>query len=608
MKKLFNKYITKYIIRYSFFLIIGITTLILIDYVQLEVPRIIGKVIDTLSEYNKLSESNPGGIAPEVITNYKTIIIESVKSLALVVLIVAVGRVLWRLTIFGASRKIEYRLRTEMFYHATTLGQEYYSHQKVGGLMTYFINDLGAVRMALGPGVMMLVDSIFLGAFAIIRMVKLNSELTLLISIPIVGLVIGMIIINRSMRNQFKIRQEKFRDLSDFTQEDFSGLAVIKAYVREAYEIMTFKKLSKDLFDTNMKFFKRSLWVQIITTIAINLVTVVIVGFGAISVVKTIDLVKEQRFTVGGLTEFISLFGTLTWPTMALARFLSLFSQAQASGNRIKDFLDTKTTIYDKDTVIKPEKIEPSIKVENLNFMYPDGNENVLNDISFEIKSGEMVGILGKTGSGKTTLVDLLLRVYNVEENKIFLGGYDIMNLPLKSVRDLVGYVPQDNFLFSDTIHNNIAFARNTMSDDEVIDSAKLADIYDNVVEFKEGFNTILGERGVTVSGGQKQRISIARAIAKDPDILILDDSVSAVDTKTEETIISNLHKLRKNKTTILIAHRISTVKDLDKIILLDEGRIVGIGTHKELLKTSPFYQDIVKRQTLEERIKEGEF
>ena len=709
MNDLFNKYFRKYIYKYAVFLFIGIAVLITIDYVQLRVPRIIGEVIDVLSDYRKdlakikLVEEKDGNLKYEVTkdsiynddenatlsfnvvidlegeiisyevltynhsdgsykeiaeeffnsllglninelnddlldgqtgaTNSRTAILEllndlaihvegnteevarvellikkSVQSLIIVVLIVAVGRVLWRLALFGTSRKIEYGLRNEMFNHATTLGQDYYSHQKVGGMMTYFINDLNAVRMAFGPGLMMLVDSIFLGAFAIIRMYTLNPNLTYIITIPIAALVVGMVIINRSMRAQFRIRQEKFRDLSDYTQEDFSGLSVIKAYVREAYEIITFKRLSQELYDSNMKFFKRSLWVQLITTIAINLVVVTIIGFGALAVVRTIGAANNGEFTVGSLTEFISLFSALTWPTMALARFLSLFSQAQASGQRIKEFLDTKPTVVDGDDLIEVEDLSPAIKVENLSFNYPDGEEKVLKDITFEIKSGEMVGILGKTGSGKTTLVDLMLRVYNVDENKIFLGGHDIMRLPIKKVRDTIGYVPQDNFLFSDTIKNNIGFSRDSFTDEEIIDSAKFADIYENVVDFKEGFQTVLGERGVTVSGGQKQRISIARALTKNPDILILDDSVSAVDTKTEETIINNLYKLRKNKTTILIAHRISTVKDLDKIIIIDEGEIVAIGSHKELMKKSPFYQEIVKRQTLEEKVMGGEY
>ena len=608
---MFNKYFRKYIYKYAVFLLIGVLVLIVIDYVQLRVPRIIGQVIDLLSNYSKLVESltEQGLTVPvEEVAKVESLVTSNVQNLIIVVLIVAAGRVLWRLALFGTSRKIEYGLRNEMFYHATTLGQDYYSHQKVGGMMTYFINDLNAVRTAFGPGLMMLVDSIFLGAFAIIRMHTLNPSLTYIIAIPIAALVVGMVIINRSMRAQFRIRQEKFRDLSDYTQEDFSGLSVIKAYVREAYEIATFKKLSKELYDSNMKFFKRSLWVQLITTIAINLVVVTIIGFGALAVVKTIGAANNGEFTVGSLTEFISLFSALTWPTMALARFLSLFSQAQASGQRIKEFLDTKPTVVDGDNLIEVEELSPAIKVNNLSFNYPDGEEKVLKNISFEIKAGEMVGILGKTGSGKTTLVDLMLRVYNVDENKVFLGGYDIMKLPIKKVRDIIGYVPQDNFLFSDTIKNNIGFSRDTFTDEEIIDSAKFADIYENVVDFKEGFQTVLGERGVTVSGGQKQRISIARALTKNPDILILDDSVSAVDTKTEETIINNLYKLRKNKTTILIAHRISTVKDLDKIIIIDEGEIVAVGSHKELMKSSPFYQEIVKRQTLEEKVMGGEY
>lgn len=679
-----KKHFSKYILKYLHLLLFGIFVLIVIDYVQLEIPKNIGNIVNILDQSKVKGEletiNNQEGyqlvfnydfdekaltwykddgsgdyqvnVAAtiaivnefEVITSdtnvlyqkdlednyylywiddigneikiievnhllntldnhFKDSLKQIVLLLIIIVVIVTVGRFLWRLAIFGTSRKIEYHLRNDMFNHATILSQDFYSHQKVGGMMTYFINDLNAVRMFMGPGLMMFVDSIFLGGFTLYRMFRLNVNLTLILLIPIIALMVGMIIINKSMRRQFRIRQEKFRDLSDYTQENFSGLSVIKAYVRETYEIMTFKRLSRSLYDTNLKFFKRALLVEIITGIAINIIVLVIIGFGSYTVIAS----QRADLNVGELTEYIALFMALSWPTRALARFLSINSQAQASAGRISEFLETKPTVFDNDPIMVTE-IKPKIEAKNLNFMYPDGNELVLKDINFKIEAGEMVGVLGKTGSGKTTLVDILLRVYNVSEDTLLLGDYDIMKLPIKQVRNLVGYVPQDNFLFSDTIKNNIAFSKDFVTDEEIISSAVLADIYENVSEFKEGFETILGERGVTVSGGQKQRISIARALAKDPEILILDDSVSAVDTKTEETIISNLYKLRKGKTTIFIAHRISTVKDLDKIIIIDEGKIVGIGTHEELMKNSAFYQDIVRRQTLEARVEGGEF
>lgn len=593
---MFNKHFRKYIFKYSIPLLIGIAVLVFIDYVQTNVPIIIGDIINLLDKYDKSEVT-------EIFA--KDELLNLTVSLITVVAITGMGRVFWRLAIFGTSRKIEYGLRNEMFIHATTLSQDYYSEQKVGGLMTYFINDLAAVRMAYGPGIMMLIDSTFLGGFVFYKMFKLNKELTLILIVPIVLLLVAMVIINKSMRKQFKIRQEKFRDLSDYTQENLSGISIVKAYVREAFEIMTFKRKSKELYDTNMKFYKKSVLVEVVTSIIINLIVIAIIGFGAYAVVKTANLPDAEKFDVGNFTAYIALFFMLSWPTRALTRVLSIYSQAGASAQRITDFLETKPSVYDKDNLIEPDVFIPEIEVKNLTFRYPDSNFNAIDNMSFKINQGEMVGILGKTGSGKTTLVDLMLRVYNVKHDEILISKTDIMKLPLKVVRDKIGYVPQDNFLFSDTIKNNIAFSNSSLTMEEVINASKLADIYDNVNEFQLGFETILGERGVTVSGGQKQRISIARAIAKNPEILILDDAVSAVDTKTEETIIKNLYDLRKGKTTIFIAHRISTVQNLDKIIVIDEGKVVAIGSHDELLETSEFYRDIVKRQTLEKLAEE---
>jgi ATP-binding cassette, subfamily B, multidrug efflux pump len=316
--------------------------------------------------------------------------------------------------------------------------------------------------------------------------------------------------------------------------------------------------------------------------------------------------VESTGFTAGQLTEYLSYFFALIWPTMALSQFMQIFGQAKASAVRIEKFLDSEIEVKDAEGALQIDDLKGSIQVKNLTFQYPDGDRPVLKNVSFEIKKGEMVGILGRTGSGKSSLVDLLLRIYNLEENQVFIDGNDIMKLSIESVRNAMGYVPQDNFLFSDTITANIGFSFNELDEEKIKESAKLADVYDNVMEFKEQFNTILGERGVTVSGGQKQRISIARALAKNPEILILDDSVSAVDTKTEEAIIKNLHRIRKGKTTIFIAHRISTVKKMDKIILLNQGEVSAIGSHAELMKTSPLYQDMVKRQTLENLVQGG--
>jgi ATP-binding cassette subfamily B protein len=441
-----------------------------------------------------------------------------------------------------------------------------------------------------------------LGGFALYRMAALNLKLTIYAAIPMAFLTVALVFILKTITKHFKSRQESVEKLSDFTQENFSGITVIKAFVRELKEAMLFQTRNLDLYDKNIKFMKYIIIINIAIGAALNLVILVIIILGSLLVINH----AEAGLTSGQLTEYLGYFFTLIWPTMALSQFINIQSQAKASAERIEKFLNQPVEIHDEEGALEIPDLKGSLKVDHLTFKYPDGDSPVLNDVSFEIKAGEMVGILGRTGSGKSSLVDLFLRTYNLEPGMIYLDNHDIMKLSIKSVRNTMGYVPQDNFLFSDTIVNNIGFALDHPEEKDVIESAKLADVYDNITEFKDGFETMLGERGVTVSGGQKQRISIARALAKNPEILILDDSVSAVDTKTEEAIIKNLHRIRKGRTTIFIAHRISTVKRMDKIILLDQGRVVAIGSHKDLLKTSPLYQDMVKRQTLENLVQGG--
>ena len=584
---LLSKHFRKYYLTYGLYFILGIAVLIAVDWIQLDIPKYVGGIIDTLKSAN-----------PDV-----DLIEQSIIWIGVIAIGITIGRFVWRYTIFGASRRIEYELRNVMFTHATKLSQSFYSQEKVGGLMTYFINDLEAVRMSFGPGILMLIDGLMLGAFALYRMANLNLNLTLYAALPMVGLTFALVVIRKRITARFKERQQSVEQLSDFTQENFSGITVIKAFVRELKEAMLFKNRNLDLYDKNIGFMKFIIIVNIAINSAINIVILLIVVLGSLLVIRH----EDAGLTSGQLTEYLGYFFTLIWPTMALSQFVNIQSQAKASAERIEKFLNHPLDVSDLEDAQSISNLRGALSVKGLTFTYPDGDSPVLKNVSFDIKKGEMVGILGRTGSGKSSLVDLFLRIYNLDKNMIFLDGHDIMDLSIKSVRETMGYVPQDNFLFSDTITNNIGFSIDDPSEDDVIESAKLADVFENIVEFKEGFNTILGERGVTVSGGQKQRISIARALTKNPEILILDDSVSAVDTKTEEAIIKNLHRIRKGRTTIFIAHRISTVKRMDKIILLDQGEVVAIGSHQELLKTSPLYQDMVKRQTLETIVQGGD-
>ena len=487
-----------------------------------------------------------------------------------------------------------------MFTHATKLSQSYYSQEKVGGLMALYTNDIEAVRQLFGPGILMLVDGLALGSFALVRMFRLNAVMTLYAGIPMLIMMISLVFILKNFQKVFKKRQESFESLSDYTTESFSGLSVIRAYVKEIQQGTVFQTRSNDLREKTIGFVKYLISLQLIISATINIIVLFIVVFGSF------EVLRGQNLTVGELTVYLAYFFSLIWPTMALAQFFSINSQAKASAERMSEYLNTEVSVKDKPDLIS-RNLVGNIELKNLSFKYPDGDTEVLKDVSFKIKKGQMVGILGRTGSGKSSLVDLFLRTHNLNEGQLFIDGIDVMDLKIEDVRQLMGYVPQDNFLFSETIEDNIAFAFDDKKDASVEDAAKLADVHDNIIGFKDGYQTMLGERGVTVSGGQKQRLSIARAIAKDPEILILDDSVSAVDTKTEEAIIQNLFKIRKHKTTIFIAHRISTVKQMDLIILLDKGSLVGFGTHKELLAVSPLYQDMVKRQQLEYMIEEGQ-
>ncbi|HOH18197.1 MAG TPA: ABC transporter ATP-binding protein, partial [Bacilli bacterium] len=462
-------------------------------------------------------------------------------------------------------------------------------------------NDLQTIRATFGQGTVMLIDAIFLGVLAFVKMWRMDIVLTLISSIPLLLLALSSRIIGKYMSKKFALRQKAFANMADFTQESISGISVVKAFVKEAKELMAFTKINKENYDRNMEFVKAGVLLHTLIGGLIASIIVIIMAYGGYLVYQS-QVNQNLMFTVGDLTKYISYFGTLTWPMMAIAQLINLRSQAQASLQRIDGLLNEEIDIKDS-YPYQIEAITGAITFNNLSFKYPQTNKLVLENISLTIEAGEKIGIIGRTGCGKTTLVDLLLRLYNLEPNRILLDGIDIMRLPITKVRDAIAYVPQDNFLFSDTIENNINFAFQEKDVEKIQQAAKMADLDGNVREFKDGYQTVLGERGVTISGGQKQRTAIARALMKDAPILTLDDSVSAVDTKTEEIILNNIHKIRQGKTTILIAHRISTIQSMDKIILLDEGKLVGFGSHAELLQTSVLYKQMVDLQKLEDEV-----
>lgn len=583
---LFGRHINKYYIKYSPLLLLGIFSLVLVDYMQLVIPELYRMVINGVNEGFVVVD----GI--KVAFDMEFLLDEICRPLLFVIVAMIFGRFLWRICFFGSGIRIETDLRSRMFDRCRELGQDYYQHNKVGNLMSLFTNDLETVQDCFGMGIMMFCDGLLLGLLSIIKMFRMDPVLTGLSMIPMAIMLVGGMILSKYMTLKWQKRQEAFSALSDFSQESFAGIAVIKAFVKEAKELLAFRKLNKQNEDANIEYTKLSVKLTVCVTLLVESVVCVILGYGGY-------LVYTGDFDAGMLVEFIGYFSAIVWPIMAVSQLIEMNSRGKASLNRIGELLDAKPEIADREDVIAPETIKGDIEFKSLTFRYPSGEYDVLSDVSFRINAGENVGIVGRTGSGKTTLADLILRTYNVPDGTVFIDGHDINTIPIKTVRDHAAYVPQDNFLFSDTIAENIAFASDSNDERSIEEAAILADVHGNISEFPEKYQTVLGERGVTVSGGQKQRISIARALMKNAEILILDDSVSAVDVKTEKVILQNLKETRKGKTTILIAHRITTIEGMDKIIFIDDGKIIDVGPHTELIERCKDYRNMVELQRL---------
>ena len=582
-----GKHFTKYYFKYWFMFLLGIAALVWVDFFQLEIPEMIGNIID--------------GIKEQTLT--KDVILEYCYRMLIIAGLVFLGRFLWRVCIFGNGVKIEADIRNEMFAHMEKLSSRYYSENKTGALMALYTNDLSMIRQAFGSGTLMLFDAIALGSLAFIEMVKLDWKLTIICFIPLIFVSAFSMLMRKRISKKVKRNLDAFADLSDYVQEDFTGIHVIKAYVKEKKRQMLFRRYNDENMNTCIDFVKEQSIVGSVIGSILGVITILIILIGGYTIyLASLEGYPEGSFTVGELTTFNAYFGSLIWPIMAIGDLINLRSQSKASEERVSKLLDEVPEIND-DLVKFDTPILGNITFNGLDFTYPNSNNKVLEDIKFDIKQGEMVGIMGATGSGKTTIVELLLRLYNVEENKILLDGLDIMGYSLEQVRASIAYVPQENFLFKQTIDENISFALPKVDGDKVEQAAYASGISKDVSEFKEGYKTIVGERGVTVSGGQKQRISIARALIKDAPVLIMDDSLSAVDTLTERHILTELKKIRENKTTIIIAHRISTLETLDKIIVVDDGKINDVGTHEELLERCEIYQHEVQLQELEKEL-----
>ena len=582
-----GKHINRYYLKHGPMLLLGLLTLVAVDYLQLVIPNMYQMVI------NGITYGHVRVDGQEVAFTMDFLLERICMPMVGIIVCMIIGRFLWRICFLGTAIKLETDLRNRMFNHAKDLSRQYYQVNKVGNLMSLFTNDLDTIQECFGWGVMMFFDALLLGGLAIWKMWNMNAMLTILSLIPMALLLASATVVGSYMMKKWDIRQEAFSKMSDFSQESFSGIAVIKAFVKEAKELMAFKKLNVENENANIDHTKAAVLLRILVTLFVESVICIILGYGGY-------LVYLGKFDAGQLVEFIGYFTSIVWPVMAVSELIDMTSRGKASLNRISELLDAKQDVVDKEGVAELTNPKGEISMKNLTFRYPDGDFDCLKDVTFTIRAGENVGLVGKTGSGKTTLVDLLLRTYNVPDGTVFIDGQDVNELSIHSVRAACAYVPQDNFLFSDTIEHNIAFAEQA-DREAVIRAAKLSDVDENITQFQAGYETVLGERGVTVSGGQKQRISIARALMKDAPILILDDSVSAVDTKTEQTILENLHATRAGKTTILIAHRISTIEKMDKILFIDDGELVAMGKHTDLYETCPEYRKMVDLQKLEE-------
>ena len=587
---IFGKYINRYYLKHAPVLLLGILSLLTVDYIQLLIPELYRLVINGVNLGQVVVDGQTMAFTKEVLFQHICL------PMIYIVVLMVIGRFLWRVCFFGSAVRVAADLREQMFDHSRQLSQQYYQVNKVGNLMSLYTNDLDTIQECFGDGILMFFDASVLGILALVKMWRMDIKLTLLALIPAAVMFAIGTVMSQVMTKRWEERQQAFSDLSDFAQENFSGIAVIKAFVKELKELMAFRKLNKENEEINVTYTKIATLLEVLVTLFVESVICVILGYGG-------WLVYRGQFNAGQLVEYIGYFEAIVWPIMAISMLIEKTARGKASLNRITELLDAPIDVADRDGVADLKNPRGGIEFRHLNFRYPDGEYDVLKDISFTITPGESVGIVGKTGAGKTALVDLLLRTYNVPDGTLFVDGQDVNTVSIHSVRNACAYVPQDNFLFSDTIAHNIGFGVDDASREDIDRAAALADVRDNIVDFKDGYETVLGERGVTVSGGQKQRISIARALLKNAPILILDDSVSAVDTRTERIILDNLKTSRAGKTTLLIAHRISTVEQLDKIIFIEDGRVDAVGPHDELYRTCNEYRRMVDLQKLEDEV-----
>lgn len=579
------QYLNKYFVKYKYRLIIGILITAVAKIFALQVPQLIKESLNVVEDYNKNIVTDLGEVKYRLLINILLIIGAALLS--------GLFTFMMRQTLIVMSRLIEFDLKNEIYDQYQKLSQNFYKEHRTGDLMNRISEDVGKVRMYFGPAIMYTMNMLVLFVIAITKMINIDAKLTFYTLIPFPVLSVLIYVLSMTINKRSNIVQQYLSRLTTFAQEFFSGINVVKAYSIESQTADDFASLAIEAKDKNISLYKAQalFFPSMILLIGISNILVVYIG--------GMQYINGEINNIGIIAEFIIYINMLTWPVAVVGWVTSIVQQAEVSQNRINEFLKEKPDIIN--THPEHSEIKGHIRFEKVKFSYEDTGITALDDISFEIGQGKTLAIMGKTGSGKTTIISLIARLFDAGSGVVLIDGKPIEELNLNDLRDSIGFVPQDAFLFSDTIRNNIKIGNENASDEEVVRAAKDAYIHHNIIEFNKQYETFVGERGVTLSGGQKQRISIARALIANPKILIFDDCLSAVDTETEERILKNLDNARKGKTTVIVSHRPSSVKNADKIIVLEEGKIVQRGTHESLKDVPGYYQDIYNQQ-LEEQ------
>jgi len=581
------RYLNKYFLKYKYRLLFGLVITIIARIFTTLVPTIVGNSVDVVQQYLDKEISDIAEVKSQLIINILLILGA--------VIISAIFTFLMRQTFIVVSRFIEFDLKNEVYQHYQKLSSNFYKQNRTGDLMNRISEDVSKVRMYVGPAIMYSVNTITLFVVVIGYMISIAPMLTLYTVAPLPILSISIYKLSVAIHKRSTIVQEFLSKLTTYTQESFSGINVIKAYGIEPQIFNDFSSLSKTSRDKNLDLAKVQALFFPLMVLLIGLSNILVIYIGGKQFIDG----TIQEF--GIIVQFILYVNMLTWPVATVGWVSSIVQQAEASQVRINEFLSQEPEIINTET--KETPIQGNISFEDVSFTYDDTNITALKSISFEVKQGETIGIVGKTGSGKSTILDLLSRLYDISQGNILIDGTPIQKMHLYSLRKHIGYVPQDAFLFSDSIKNNIKFGKENATDNEVYDIAKKAVVHDNIINFTHQYDTILGERGITLSGGQKQRISIARAIIKNPSILLFDDCLSAVDTETEEEILKNIHQITYGKTVFIVSHRVSTIKNTNKIIVLDEGEIIQHGPHNQLIKQEGYYKNLYLKQLSEKEI-----